>query len=132
MTESKKTYPRRRQKRLTGGFFIEIVLRAGLEPAQAFAYNILSVACLPFHHPSFLRSCKNKICKNYFYMRRRPGSNRRITILQIAALTTSPLRQRGLVPSSNFCYFSILSIFCLLISPISILKLKKGIMPNFE
>lgn len=27
-----------------------VVPKEGLEPSQAFAYNILSVACLPFHH----------------------------------------------------------------------------------
>ena len=80
-------------------------------------------------------------------LRRRPGSNRRITILQIAALTTSPLRQTSLLSvvrplsrtrptmsllTTNFCYFSILSMFCLLISPRSILKSMKGMMPSFE
>ena len=30
------------------------VLGAGLEPAQPNGHKILSLACLPFHHPSSL------------------------------------------------------------------------------
>ncbi len=30
------------------------VLGAGLEPAQPNGHKILSLACLPFHHPSIL------------------------------------------------------------------------------
>ncbi|SBV94024.1 hypothetical protein KL86DYS1_11023 [uncultured Dysgonomonas sp.] len=32
------------------------VLGAGLEPAQPNGHKILSLACLPFHHPSSLRA----------------------------------------------------------------------------
>ena len=56
------------------------VPRAGLEPARPFGQQILSLQCLPIPPPGQL-------------VRRRPDSNRRMTVLQ-----TGPLSHLGTTP----------------------------------
>ena|SRR3989344_1402053 len=60
---------------------------------HALRREILSLLCLPFHHPS-----KKTFC--VVFLRRRRELNPRITVLQTVALTTSPLRHSGYY--SNF------------------------------